>query len=164
MRFLLRMVEGVERADAWRAPWEESNNDAATKRRNEVSMIKWTGSYIHQVLVPYDLLDVAVSRRAEGYTAKLANVVRDEIIAGGRVVYTLSWNELGTFGQIELYKEDSNATCLEVQYASARDKELTERRKRHLDLVMEAMFAAFEEDGIWEKHFRAVEVLSLIHI
>ena len=162
MRFLLRMVEGVERADAGRAPWEESNNDAATKRRNEVSMIKWTGSYIHQVLVPYDLLDVAVSRMAEGYTAKLANVVRDEIIAGGRVVYTLSWNELGTFGQIELYKEDSNATCLEVQYASARDKELTERRKRHLDLVMEAMFAAFEEDGIWEKHFRAVEVGSVL--
>mgnify|MGYP003377897819 FL=1 len=49
-----------------------------------------------------------------------------------------------------------------MQYASARDKELTERRKRHLDLVMEAMFAAFEEDGIWEKHFRAVEVGSVL--
>lgn len=48
MRFLLRMVEGVERADAWRAPWEKQEaatdvqNDKGTRKRgpNEATLGK----------------------------------------------------------------------------------------------------------------------------
>jgi hypothetical protein len=35
MRFLLRMVEGVERADAWRAPWERQGAVRTATQQNQ---------------------------------------------------------------------------------------------------------------------------------
>ena len=113
---------------------------------------KLVSEYEDELLVSFDILDASVSRRVEGYTAKLANSVRHEIVSGARVIYILKWPELGCFGGVELRKSAPETSWLSFLSYQESNQHLRQLKKEHREQMFDALKEGLAEDGIYDLH------------
>ena len=107
-----------------------------------------SAGWIIEVSDSFDKVVSTASRRIEGYSATLAYAKKSVIEPNNRVIYKLTWGNLGLFGEVEFFRHGNGNTELTFRYAKSKDKEFNKQRKNHLLDVEKALFYGMDEDGI----------------